>query len=190
MKKIKKTILLIPFILFSCASPYLKNYEPIKIFLDTEKIDRNKIHILQEEKISNIQTLRIFNDGAGSDYAGPIDGTDDLFSAKHWRKLYAKYANDTIKKYWRKKDFIEYNFTLENRKLLFSEAYYKKYPDEFLHNEIIWLSEPLYYWNNNYVLFSYQKDYIYGSSYSRVVIMKKQKKRWIVVSTRVEYILH
>jgi hypothetical protein len=168
----------------------MHNYEPIKAFLETEKVDKNKFLFLQRDKISNIQTLRVFNGAEGPDYNGPLDGTDDLFNSKQWKKVYKKYAEDTIIKYWKKEDFDEYNFTLENSKLIFSEAFDKKHPADFLNIDIIFLTEPLYYYNKKYVLFYYDKDFRYGSNYPRVIVMKKENKKWVVVRTIVEYIYH
>lgn len=190
MKKLKLMFFVAPFFILSCASPYLKNYEPVLTFLETQKLDKHKFYILQRDKISNTQPLRIFNGNEGFDHVTPLKDTHDLFNLKHWKKLYNTYANDTVKRYWRKEDFIEYNFTLEDSKLLFSAAYDKKYPDGFLHDEIIWLSEPMYYWNKKYILFSFNKGYLFGGTYTQVIIMKKEKKKWVIVEIFGDYIYH
>ncbi len=88
MKHFKKALILIPFFILSCASPslYLKDYEPINVFLETQKIDKNKKHILQVDKAPNKQALRIFISGEGTerilDPTNPIDYTDGLFIEK------------------------------------------------------------------------------------------------------------
>lgn len=190
MKQLRKIVFVVSFFMLSCASPYLKNYEPIKVFLESEKIDKNKFYILQRDKISNIQPLRIFNGDEGPNHTLPIEETHQLFNSKHWKKIYKTYAHDTVKRYWRKEDFPEYNFVLENRKLLFSDAYYDKYPKGFGRDEVIYFSEPLYYWNKKYILFSYYKGYLYGGSSTQVVIMKKEKKKWVIVKALGDYIFN
>jgi hypothetical protein len=189
MKQLKKIWILVPFFIFSCArSPYIKNYEPIKVFLESSKMDKNKFYILQRDKISNIEPLRIFNGDIGPNHTLPIEKAHELFNSKHWKKLYKTYAHDTVKKYWRKEDFPEYNFALENSKLLFSSAYYDKYPNGFGHDELIFLSEPLYYWKKKYIIFSYHKGYLYGGSSTQLVIMKKEKNKWVFFGVLRDYI--
>ena len=112
MKYLKNTVILIPFFILSCASPslYLKDYEPISMFLETQKIDKNKKHILQVDKAPNKRALRIFNGEEGAEHivdpTDPIDYTDGLFVEKHWKKMYKQYAQDTIKNIGKKKIFL------------------------------------------------------------------------------------
>lgn len=196
MIHLKKILVLIPFFIFSCASSslYLKDYEPINVFLKTQKIDKNKKHILQVDKASNKQALRIFNGEEGAEHildpTDPIDYTDGLFVEKHWKIMYKQYAQDTIKKYWKKEDFPEYDFILEQGTgLLLKSSFNDKYLDSGI-NEMIIISEPMYYWNRKYILFSYSKLY-FDSSGSRVlVIMKKEEEKWVVVRTIGDYVYY
>lgn len=103
--------------------------------------------------------------------------------------MYKTYSNDTIIKYWRKEDFKEYNFTLESSKILYSKVYYENY----LNNpesdyEIIKLSEPLYYWNKKYLLFSYDIGYLYSGSNTKVIIMEKEKNKYVFYGSLGDYI--
>lgn len=91
MTYLKKIIVIIPLFLYSCASsPYLKTYEPINVFLETQKLDKNRKYILQSNKEENIQALRIFNGGEGIvhelDPIDSIDYTDGLYVKKPWKK--------------------------------------------------------------------------------------------------------
>lgn len=194
MRHLKKTLISLTLFIFSCASnPYLENYEPINVFLETQKnIDKNRMYILQSDKEQNKQTLRIFNGGEGIvrelDPIDPIDYTDGLYVEKHWKKMYQKYAQDTIKKYWKKEDFPNYNFTLEkgpNLTLSYSIAI--KYMNTGVH-EVIIISEPIYYMNKKYIMFYFSKAFFEGSSSSKVVIMKKEKGKWIIVRVMGDYI--
>ena len=172
MTQLKKIFIIIPFFIFSCTSvKYIEDYEPINVFLETQKIDKNKKHILQVDKAPNKQALRIFISGEGTerilDPTNPIDYTDGLFIEKHWKKMYKQYAQDTIKKYWKKEDFPEYDFMV-------------RYIGTGL-EEAILISEPMYYINKKYIMFYYSKAYSTGGVKSSTVIMKKEKENWVIV---------
>jgi hypothetical protein len=186
MKKIRKTLFIIPIFICSCSSPYLKNYEPINIFLETEKIDSIKYTILKNKE-SNTQTLRIFNQNEGFNLPTRFDffGTYDLYNKKHWTKLYNKYSKDTIKKYWEDKDFKNYNFILEERRYIFSESFFNKYPNC---EHIIILSEPIFYWNKKYIMFFYYKlDFPGNSGNQKVIVMKNINKKWVIEKIFYDY---
>lgn len=112
MKYLNTNLLMILFFIFSYANgQYLKNYDPINAFLETQKsIDKNKKYILQADKEPNAIALRIFNGSEGGEHiinpTDTTDYTDGLFIEKHWKKMYKKYVNDTIKKYWKRKIFL------------------------------------------------------------------------------------
>jgi hypothetical protein len=189
MKKLKQTIFIFPFILFSCASPYLKNYEPILNFFETQKLDKHKNYVLQKDKKSNTEPLRIFNGSNGLVHYLPENQTHGIFNSKHWKKIYTTYGNDIIIKYWKKEDFKEYNFTLEKSKILYSKVYYENYlnnPEKAY--EVIKLSEPLYYRNKKYILFSYDIGYLYNGSNSKVIIMKKEKNKYVFYGYLSDYV--
>ena len=192
MKYLKKIIVIISLFLYSCASsPYLKTYEPINVFLETQKLDKNRKYILQSNKEENIQALRIFNGGEGIvhelDPIDSIDYTDGLYVKKHWEKMYKKYLNDTIKKHWKKEDFPNFNFALEKGTGLVDNYILTKYMNTGIH-EIIIISEPIYYMNKKYIMFYFNKVYFEGSSSSKVVIMKKDKGSWVIVRVMGDYI--
>jgi hypothetical protein len=188
MKKINLTVLLVPFFLFSCASPKLISYEPIKVFLESEKVDKKKLQVVVKEKQSYKQALRIFNYNEGLYTSEDFERKyhHDLFNEKHWRKMYLRYASDSQVKYWKKEDFSEYNFVFENHKQIFKLAFLEKYS---VNMNVLILSEPMLYWNNKYVIFYY--NYLYGDSSGKrqVVIMKKVKKKWIIVKIVRDYII-
>ena len=194
MKYLKKIIIVIPLFLYSCASsPHLKTYEPINVFLETQKLDKGSKYILQCDKEQNKQALRIFNGAEGIvhelDPIDSIDYTDGLYIKKHWEKMYKKYSNDTIKKYWKKEDFPNFNFALEKGTGLgLSYSIAEKYMNTGIH-EIIIISEPMYYMNKKYIMFYFNKVYFEGSSSSKVVIMKKVRGNWVIVRVMGDYII-
>ncbi len=186
MKYLKNTVILIPFFILSCSSPslYLKDYLPINVFLKTQKLDKNKKHILQVDKAPNKRALRIFNGEEGAEHildpTDPIDYTDGLFVEKHWKKMYKQYAQDTLKRYWKKEDFPEYDFILEDGKGLFKYDFMVRYIGTGLDDAIL-ISEPMYYMNKKYIMFYYSKAYSTGGGKSSTVIMKKEKENWVIV---------
>lgn len=192
MKQLKIIFIIIPFFIFSCTSvKYIEDYEPINVFLETQKIDKNKKHILQVDKAPNKQALRIFNGEVGAEHildpTDPIDYTDGLFVEKHWEKMYKQYIQDTIKKYWKKEDFPEYDFILEDGKGLFKYDFMVRYIGTGLDDAIL-ISEPMYYMNRKYIMFYYSTAHSTGGSRSYTVIMKKEK--WVVVRQMGDYLFH
>ncbi|MBQ0907655.1 hypothetical protein KBJ98_02940 [Flavobacterium sp. F-328] len=193
MKHIKKVALLIPFFILSCnSSKYLTTYEPINVFLETQKIDKSKVHILQSDKEENRQALRIFNGGEGAeryiDPTDPTDYTDGLYVKKHWKKLYKQYVNDTIKRHWKKEDFPNYNFILEKGTgLMLTRIVIDKYAGTGI-REWFTISEPMYYFNRKYILFLFETKHSARSRSSNLVIMKKEKNQWQVVRVMRDYI--
>ena len=185
MTQLKKIFIIIPFFIFSCTSvKYIEDYEPINVFLETQKIDKNKKHILQVDKAPNKRALRIFNGEEGAEHivdpTDPIDYTDGLFVEKHWKKMYKQYAQDTLKRYWKKEDFPEYDFILEDGKGLFKYDFMVRYIGTGLDDAIL-ISEPMYYINKKYIMFYYSKAYSTGGGKSSTVIMKKEKENWVIV---------
>jgi hypothetical protein len=163
------------------------------VFLETQKIDKNKKHILQVDKAPNKQALRIFNGEVGAvhilDPTDPIDYTDGLFVEKHWKKMYKQYAQDSIKRYWKKEDFPEYDFILEDGKGLFKHDFMVRYIGTGLHEAII-ISEPMYYMNKKYIMFYYAEVPSTGGGNYSTVIMKKEKEKWVVVRKMGDYLFH
>ena len=194
MTQLKKIFIIIPFFIFSCTSvKYIEDYEPINVFLETQKIDKNKKHILQVDKAPNKRALRIFNGEEGAEHivdpTDPIDYTDGLFVEKHWKKMYKQYAQDTIKKYWKKEDFPEYDFILEDGKGLFNYDFEMRHLGARFQEATI-ISEPMYYMNRKYIMFYYSKAYSTGGSRSYTVIMKKEKENWYIVRVIGDYIFN
>ena len=189
MKQLKKIfVIIILFFLSGVNAQYVENYESINVFLETQKIVKGRKYILQADKEPNIAALRIFNGDVGPDPISEIDYRDDLFVEKHWRKMYDRYVNDTIKKYWKKEDFPEYDFILEKgRGLLMKSAFLHKYVNN-LNYEILIISEPIYYMDNQYIMFYFSMLDFGHSQEPRTVIMKKEKEKWVVVKVIGDYV--
>jgi hypothetical protein len=195
MDILKKILTLItPFLILSCAgSSYLKSSEPINVFLNTQKLDKSKKYILQKDKAPNRAALRLFNGGEGEvhiiDPLDPIDFTNGLFVEKHWKEMYRKYAQDTLTKYWKKEDFPDYDFVLENSKGLFGAEFHDRYINSRI-EDVIRISEPMYYNRKKYILFYFNMESFFGSTKPQVVIMKKEKEKWVVVRVIGDYVYY
>lgn len=180
MKKVYNLFFLLPFVITSCSNKlYLEDYEPVRVFLKSQNIPSKEKYILKE-KASNLQTLRIFNGDEGEEHKlyQNFDFTSNLFNEKYWKKLYSSHQ-DTTKKYWRDEDFKDFQLIDMESKKVFSLEYLTKYPGL---DQLIVLSEPIYYQNKKYILFYYQIAVNYNSSrLPYVVIMKKQRGEWVVV---------
>ena len=194
MKNLKKILIIIPLFTLSCASAqYVENYEPINVFLETQKLEKGREYILQLEKANNTQALRLFNRGEGAEHVidptDPIDPTDGLFEEKHWKKMYNQYAQDTIPKYWKKDNFPAYNFTLEKKDGLLKLDFMNRYLNSRTETVII-LSEPMYYMNQKYIMFYFNKLSFFGDTKPQVVIMKKENGKWVIVREIGDYIYY
>lgn len=181
----------IPFFILSCNSTRnLKSYEPINTFLELENVSIQKNHILRMKENNN-QALRIFNRGEGAKhnvYPNVKVYTSKLFNEKDWRKLYSKYSTDTINKYWKNEDFPTYKFVEGNRRQLFTNVFYQKYPNVKDVENVIVLSEPMYYKNKKYIMFLFAIDnYVYSSKPQIVVVMKREGNNWVLVEKIGDY---
>ena len=182
MKYIKAIIFLISIFLTSCASPYLKSYEPINDFIEAERKNKSHIGIIIKEKIENKQTLRIFNSMEGPDHIidpSDIDTTNDLFVNRHWKKMYKKYANAKTEG-WNQEDFDKENFIVVSIKDLEKNSLYKSQIPYIVH-----ISEPIYYHNRNYIMFYYSASF---SKLKGIIIMKKVKNEWVFYKNIGDYI--
>jgi len=193
-KKFAAIIIISSFLISSCASKkHIQDYEPVNVFLETQKIDKYKKIVLQRDKASYAQALRLFNGGEGIEHIldpiDKIDYTGGLFKKKHWEKMYNTYINDTIKKYWKKEDFPEYSFILENKKGLLTYDFMIKYMNTGI-NDLITISEPIYYMNKKYIMFYYNKSSFVGDTKPQVVIMTKENDKWVVVRIIGDYIYY
>ena len=194
MRYLKKISLVVPFFILSCASAqYVESYDPINVFLETQKLEKGREYILQREKINNTEALRLFNDGEGAEHiidsTDPIDYTDGLFVEKHWKKMYKQYAQDTMSKYWKKEDFPAHNFILEDKDGLLKLDFMNRYLNSRIET-IVMLSEPMYYMDNKYIMFYFNKVSFFGDTKPQLVIMKKEKGTWSIVRIMGDYIYY
>ena len=155
-----------------------------------EKIykDTTQVIFVAREKINSNETLKIFglNDIMIIDADGNGKGDDTLYDKKDFEIMKAKYKNKCLqgKRIWCKDDFWKKdNFRFEKVVLESMntdkgiELMVEKYNRGDI--EVYGFSEPIYYQNNKYVVFTVHKLLI-GAAKTIIVIMKKVKYKWIV----------
>ncbi|CAH0337340.1 hypothetical protein FVB9288_03095 [Flavobacterium sp. CECT 9288] len=155
-----------------------------------EKIykDTTQVIFVAREKINSNETLKIFglNDIMIIDADGNGKGDDTLYDKKDFEIMKTKYKNKCLqgKRIWCKDDFWKKdNFRFEKVVLESMntdkgiELMVEKYNRGDI--EVYGFSEPIYYQNNKYVVFTVHKLLI-GAAKTIIVIMKKVKYKWIV----------
>jgi len=87
-------------------------------------------------------------------------------------------------------DFPDYNFIYENKKGLWNFSFLDKYSNNSM--KVYFISEPLYYDNQKYILFEFAAGItdVGGIQRNQVVVMTKRNNKWEVVETIDDYILH
>lgn len=104
--------------------------------------------------------------------------------------MYEQYSQDTSKKYWKKEDFPGYDFVLEKGTgLTLKYDIAIRYLNTKIENVIV-ISEPIYYMEKKYIMFYFEIASFAGSSQPKVVIMTKQKEKWVVVRVMGDYVFY
>lgn len=194
--RLQNTILsvLVFSLILSCASAQKnEGTDPVDCFLKTQDLEKNKKYILQRDKVKYTEALRLFSGGEGPEHipdkTGGSGKEQELFEERYWRQLYADYASDTIKKYWRKENFPAYNFVLEDKKGLMRSDFMRRYFGSGI-DRVIALSDPMYYKDNAYAMFYYNTYVFSGSSQPCLVIMRREKENWILEKIIGDYIFY
>lgn len=194
MKKI--FLILVAISLYSCSS-IRKDYGPVNDYLDSIAFNEKSRSItLVEEKINSNLTLSIFK--GKSVYSNnkrdsiKVEGVDfPIYNYEDWLKMNNVYKNTTNETWllndrWKKTDF-----KLKN--IIFMK--YKDFPKADFWNDstrvisanidVYALSNPIYYMNGKYAIFSVSKcgtaNYTYSIEPKNIVIMKKKRRKWVVI---------
>jgi hypothetical protein len=161
--------------------------EAINNYFETIVKGSNREVYIAQEKLNSNLTLEIFEQNLiqSIDLNGNIEAENHLYNEKDWKKLKKEnqdlpFQGDKIwdtNKYWDKNDF-RYSKTIfesMNTKRGFESIMekYKKYDIC-----IFSFSEPMYYQNKKYLVFTNLKLCISGGN-TFVVVMKKMKGKWI-----------
>lgn len=177
---------------YSQTKSNLKTHEKEKLeaindYFETIVKDSDKVVFIAREKLNSNLTLEIFKQNfiQAIDLKGNIEPDTCLFNEKDWKKFKKQNQDLPIQnnriwdthKYWTKNDFRHGKTILEtmNQKPgieLIIEKYDKS--DICVYS----FSEPLYYHNKKYLVFTYFKICIAGGT-PVVIVMKKINGKWI-----------
>lgn len=188
-----KNKLILILIIFNSVISYSQKkcemYDCINAYLEIKGVNKKDPSVLIRQKESNKTVLRIFYGGDSiSNYVNNY--RSPLFNDIAWKELSQKYLNDTISSNWNANDFPEYNFIYENKKGLWNFSFLDKYSNNSM--KVYFISEPLYYDNQKYILFEFAEGItdVGGIQRNQVVVMTKRNNKWEVVETIDDYILH
>lgn len=174
-------------LLLSSCSLTNDKYIALNDYLETIEKDSNKEIFIAREKVNSNYTLEIFklNEIQSFDSKGNITPDMELFNEKDWAKLKGELQDPPIQderiwdtnKYWTKNDFKHDKTIFESMNTKTGiESIIEKYDKS---NICVYsFSEPIYYQNKKYLVFTNFKTCIAGGS-SFVVIMQKIKGKWI-----------
>lgn len=174
-------------LLFSSCQATNDKYNALNDYFETIEKDSSKKIFVAREKINSNYTLEIFklNEIQAFNSRGDITPDTELFNEKDQGKLKAENPDPPIQderiwdtnKYWTNKDF-------KHDKIIFESMNTKKGIESLIEKYgksnicVYSFSEPIYYQNKKYLVFTNYKICIAGRS-SFVVIMQKIKAKWI-----------
>ena len=170
-----------------------EKYDALNDYFDTQVQDPSKEVIIFNEKTSTAMTLRLLqiNDIWAVDSTGMGRKDEIFFKEEDWEKLRKQNGNYSLEKIknahlqsgeccWTSSNFRHKKIIFEDLKIGSSD-FEKKYFSKPSY-DVYWFSEPVYYKNKEYIIFSTTKSYMGGfGSTTRVIIMKKNKKKWVEV---------
>lgn len=169
----------------------MDKYQALNDYFETQIKNQSQEVIIMKEKISNNMTLKLLkiNDIWAIDSTGMGRKDETFYKEKDWEKLRKQNGNSSLEK-------IE-NALLERgeccwtstnfrfKKIIFEDLeigkrdFEKKYFSS-PNYDVYWFSEPVYYKNKEYILFTTYKGSLVGSgSLIRLIMMKKIKNKWI-----------
>jgi hypothetical protein len=165
-----------------------EKYKALNDYFETIIKDTTQVVFVAKEKINSNETLNIFglNEILIVDSAGNWKSDSTLYKKKDFEKMKKEYKNRCVAgkriwcndDYWTKDDFSYKKVILESMntdkgiELIIDK--YKKYDIR-----VYSFSEPIYYKNRKYLVFTLNKSQMAGAS-THIIIMKKNKGKWIV----------
>jgi hypothetical protein len=184
MKKEILITLLIISLISSCSSTKDK-HEALNEYFNTVVKDTSKDIIVIKNKINSNQTIEIFKEGT---IYGETKLDTILYNERDWKKMEKRYAIDYLagknpwftNEFWTKENFDDKKIIFEDSYVGKADAFLKKY-DYKPSIDIYSFSEPIYYRNKGFVVFTVNKSATpigYSSTY--IVIMKKKSGKWII----------
>lgn len=166
-----------------------EKYKALNDYFETIVKDTTQDVFVAKEKINSNETLNIFglNEILIVDPEGNWKSDITLFKKKDFEKMKKEYKNRCLPgkriwwcndDYWTKNNFSYKKVVLESmNKDKGIELIFEKYNG--IDIDVYGFSEPIYYQNNKYVVFTVHKSHMAGTN-TIIVIMKKIKCKWIV----------
>ncbi|SHH21343.1 hypothetical protein SAMN05444372_1261 [Flavobacterium micromati] len=166
-----------------------EKYKALNDYFETIVKDTTQVVFVAKEKINSNETLNIFglNEILIVDSVGNWKSDIALFKKKEFEKMKKEYKNRCVSgkriwwctdDYWRKDNFRYKKIVLESMNTNKGiELIFEKYSG--IDIDVYGFSEPIYYQNNKYVVFTVHKSHMAGTN-TIIVIMKKIKCKWIV----------
>jgi hypothetical protein len=165
-----------------------EKYKALNDYLETIIKDTTQIMFVAKEKINSNETLNTFglNHMVIVDSAENGIGKGTLFNKKDFAKMKKEYKNKCVAgkriwcndEYWTKDNFrykkVAFESMNTNKEIeLIIEKYNK------VDIKVYGFSEPIYYQNKKYIVFTMHTSYMAGAS-TRIIIMEKIKSKWIM----------
>jgi hypothetical protein len=165
-----------------------EKYKALNDYLATIIKDTTQVIFVAKEKINSNETLNTFglNDIMIIDTAGNGRGDDKLYKKKDFEKMKKEYKNRCLpgKRIWCNEDFWSKDNFRHKKVVLESmntnkgiELIIEKYNKFDI--KVYGFSEPIYYQNKKYLVFTVNKLTLNGS-HSNIIVMKKISGKWIM----------
>jgi hypothetical protein len=165
-----------------------EKYKALNDYLATIIKDTTQVIFVAKEKINSNETLNTFglNDIMIIDTAGNGRGDDTLYNKKDFEKMKTKYKNKCLtgkriwcnEDFWSKDNFRHKKVVLESMNTIKGiELIIEKYNKFDV--KVYGFSEPIYYQNKKYLVFTVNKLTLNGS-HSNIIVMKKISGKWIM----------
>lgn len=165
-----------------------EKYKALNDYFETIIKDTTQVVFVAKEKVNSNETLNIFglNDIMIIDSAGNGKGDNTLYKKRAFNKMKKEYKNSCVPgkriwcndDYWTKDNFGYKKVVLESMNTSKEiEVILDKYNRADI--KVYGFSEPIYYQNKNFIVFTIHKSYLAGAS-THIIVMKKIKGKWVV----------
>ncbi|MDL2142455.1 hypothetical protein QQY79_07975 [Flavobacterium tructae] len=202
MRKYFISLFIVILSIYSCSS-VKESLSPVNVYLSSKFNDNDTIIVI-ENKINNnfaidflkrSSILRVDNNAI----EGSTGLKSPLYKEEYWDVMNRKYRNKITDEIWLKSELWDRK-DFRNIKIKFVRE--DAFPKPYVYNEymttkkrelsVFSFSEPIFYKNSKYVIFaksetSTKKQFIEPNS---IVIMKKEKGKWIVVKEIGDYVYY
>lgn len=170
------------------AQPTNEKYKALNDYFETIIKDTTQVVFVAKEKVNSNETLNIFglNDIMIIDSAGNGKGDNTLYNKRAFNKMKKEYKNSCVPgkriwcndDYWTKDSFRYKKVILESMNTSKEiELILDKYNRADI--KVYGFSEPIYYQNKKFIVFTIHKSYLAGAS-THIIVMEKIKGKWVV----------